>query len=177
MELIPECAQLFQRSGFTTDHIIVNGRDAVVFEDVTVIGFVFEYDDVPSLLSSWDADAEDTIRKYQFELRRAAVKAWNLYTIFLTIDSAEGSQPAALSVIEENLSGTRKIARSGIRNSLELRDALLALLPLQAAPEMAAVDIVDEIRQRATEIDPRVLEAFFAGSNDLAILQVLEDQP
>ena len=43
--------------------------------------------------------------------------------------------------IEEDLTGTRKIARSGIRDSSDLRAALLPLLPLQSAPKLEAVDI------------------------------------
>lgn len=177
MELLAKSARLLQRSGYTTATVPVDGTDALAFEDTTVIGFVFQYDDVPTLLSSWDTDARETIGTYQFGLRRAAKKAWNLYTIFVSTGSSHGSQAAALSAIEEDLAGTRKIARAGVCTSSDVRDALLPLLPLQAPPHMVAVDIMDEIRQRTTEVEPRVLQAFFSRSDTPTILNILEDQP
>ena len=177
MELVVESAKLLQDSGFATEHILANGRDVLVFEDATVVGFLFQCDDVVSLLASWETHAMEIIRTYQFGLRRAAKKAWNVYMIFLVEEEAGSAQQAKLTAIEEDLSGTRKIARSGVQTSLDLREALLPLLPLQAAPRMEAVNILDEIRERATEVNPRVLEAFFSSSDEAATLHIFEEQP
>jgi hypothetical protein len=82
---------------------------------------------------------------------------------------------AALAAIEEDLTGTRKIARSDIRDISDVEAALLPLLPLQSAPKLDAVDMVTEIRQRSTELTPRAVEAFLSGTDVSLVLQVIEE--
>lgn len=176
MDLLTESEELLRAAGFVTQRATVDSRDTLVFEDSTVVGFMFVYGDARSLLSAWEADSIQMVSKYQFGLRRAAKKAWNLYAIFVSADPADSSLSAGLNAIEEDLTGMRKIARAGVSNSGELREVLLPLLPLHAAPRMQAVEIRDEIRLRATEIERRVLDAFLSDSDDGSVLQVLEDE-
>ena len=112
---------------------------------------------------------------HQLALRRAGPKAWNTYVVLLAKEDATESQLAALSAIEEDLTGTRKIARASIKDTSDLNAAMLPLLPLQSAPILDAVDMVMEIRQRATELPARAIEAFVSGADESVVLQVIEE--
>jgi hypothetical protein len=57
-----------------------------------------------------------------------------------------------------------------------LNRALLPLLPVQSAPILDAVDSKSEIRQRATEISPKLLDAFLSEADEQIVLQILEQE-
>lgn len=80
-------------------------------------------------------------------------------------------------MIEEDLTGTRKIARAGIGDVEQLRTALLPLLPIQSAPSLGAVDMPAEIRLRTTELPKRAIEAYLSGAHEASVIQVLEEEP
>ena len=175
IDILASSAEILAEAGFTTGHVSANNREALFFEDATVLGFIFSYSDPPELISSWDKDATRVIADHQFGLRRAAQKAWNAYIVLITTDVSDYSHSAALAAIEEDLRGTRKIARAGVRDLADLRAALLPLLPLQAAPKLEAVDLQTEIRQRATELPPRAIDAFLSSAEETVVMQVLEE--
>jgi len=162
--------------GFTSEGISVADRTALAFEDSTVLGFLFAYDDPSQLVATWARDADAATAKYQFGLRRAGQKAWNTYVVLLASGVAHYGDSVTLSAIEEDLSGTRKIARAGIGDIADLREALLPLLPLQSAPVLEPVDVVAEIRQRTTELSPRAVDAFLSTADEAVVIQILEEQ-
>jgi AAA domain len=129
---------------------------------VTALGFIIPYPGAASLLESWSADAAALISEHQLSFRRAQAKAWNAYTIFLTAASANYGELVALNVIEEDLTGTWKIARAGIGDVEQLRAALLPLLPIQSAPSLGAVDMPAEIKLRTIELPERAIEAYLS---------------
>jgi hypothetical protein len=178
MDILSSSASIFSDAGFTTHRATVGDREVLIFEDTTVLGFLLVYDDATRLLATFETDAEQLIRQNQFALRRAGQKAWNAYMVFLASGSVNYSQSPALVAIEEDLTGTRKIARAGVRDSEDLRNALLALLPIQAAPTLDAVDMHTEIRERASELPSRAIDAFLsAKTEESVVLQVLEEEP
>jgi len=146
------------------------------FEDATSIGFLFIYQDADSLVEGWARDVDQAVSNHRFQLRKAGKKAWNVYAVFLAIDSAEFPVTVSLSAIEEDLSGTRKIVRSGVSSLEEMRAALLPLVPIQSAPQLEAIDLADEIRQRTTELPRRVVDAFLSGVDEAVVIQVLEEE-
>lgn len=175
IDITASSAEILTETGFLTGRVSVGNREALVFEDDTVLGFLFAYASSPELIGAWDKDANRAIADHQLGLRRASQKAWNVYVVFLSSLDADHSHSAALAAIEEDLAGTRKIARDGIADLADLRAALLALLPLQSAPKLEAVDIMAEIRQRATELQPRALDAFLSTVDETVVIQVLEE--
>ena len=80
-----------------------------------------------------------------------------------------------LHAIEEDLAGTRKIARAGLHMMEDVRSALLPLLPLQNAPQLEAVDIEAETRQRAQEVPDNALRAFFDERKNEDVLNILSE--
>ncbi len=177
MEIITLSAEVLSEVGFTTSRISINDRDVLVFEDPTVLGFLFAYENSGELIGAWEKDAGRAIADNQFGLRRAAQKAWNTYVVLVAGETGDYSHSSALAAIEEDLTGTRKIARAGVSDMADLRAALLPLLPLQAAPKLEAVDIQAEIRQRATELPPRAIDAFLSAADGTVVMQVLEEAP
>lgn len=177
MKILDATDGLLTRMGFTALRSAVKGRDVLIFEDDSVIGFIFFYPDAPSLIADWAHDSEAAVSAHQLALRRAGQKAWNTYVVLLASGEASHSDMAALRAIEEDLTGTRKIARSDLKDMSDVEAALLPLLPLHSAPKLDAVDMVLEIRQRSTELPPRAVEAFVSGIEESIVLQVIEEAP
>jgi len=177
IDIYQSSSDLLSEAGFTTDRASVGKREALVFEGDTALGFLFAYDTVADLMAAWPADSDAAISSYQLALRRSGPKAWNTYLILLTGERADYSKAIALGGIEEDLSGTRKVVRAGIQDTADLEAALLPLLPLQSAPRLEAVDMRKEVRQRTTELPPRVVEAFLSGAEEAVVMQVLEESP
>lgn len=170
------CQRMLGEAGIATEPVEMAGIEALVFEGVTVLGFIFIYPDAEQLLQRWTLDANELVSSYQFGLRRAESKAWNTYTVFLTGPRADLTEQLRLSVIEEDLAGTRKIARAGVGDDTEkLRAVLLPLLPIQNAPRLEAVDMRAEIRVRTSELPPDVVDAFLSEAPESSLVQMLEE--
>jgi hypothetical protein len=146
----------------------------VLFENDFVLGFVLIFPDAPTLLETWQASSQRVLHAAQFALRRAERKAWNVYLVLLTEAPADYGQNILLGSIEEDLVGTRKIARARIADSEDIRGALLPLLAIQNAPRLDAVDMPAEIRLRTTELPSELVDAFLNGASDGVIAQLLE---
>src|SRR3546814_9094293 len=101
---------------YSAEPVLFCSRDALGFESHSVLGFVCVYDSSAELMESCSKDSDQAISTYQFGLRRSGTKAWNTYLVLLTPESADYAKAVSLGAIEEDLSGTRKIARAGIQN-------------------------------------------------------------
>jgi hypothetical protein len=176
IDILTASAEVMTGAGFSTRPVSIGDRRALTFEDNTVLGFLFAYDDSSLLIEGWSRDADRAVAAHQFALRRAAKKAWNAYVVLLTDREADYVQSVALGAIEEDLVGTRKIARAGVVDVAELRLALLPLLPFQSAPRLEAVDITAEIRQRTTELPARAVNAFLSSASESLVMKVLEEK-
>jgi hypothetical protein len=149
-------------------------HEVPTFENDVVLGFVLAYPNAAALIERWYDDHTLVLRLAQFALRRSEAKAWNVYFVALADDPASYAEKIALSAIEENLVGTRKIARAGMTVGDELREALLPLLPIQNTPQVQAVDMTAEIRLRTTELSPELVETFLSNAPLETVLQMLE---
>ena len=146
----------------------------VTFENDTVLGFVLLYPDAAILIECWKTDSARVLGKVQSALRQAGEKAWNAYLVLLADTGGNYGQNITLGNIEENLVGTRKIARAGIEAPDELRNALMPLLSLQNSPRLEAVDMPTEIKLRTSELPPKLVEGFLSSASDSVLLQFLE---
>jgi hypothetical protein len=164
IDVLEESNRLLQTAGISTLLIETVRGKALAFEGATILGFVLGY------------EASALVAENQLSLRRARDKAWNTYTVLLAAAEANYAERVALSSIEEDLTGTRKLARAGISDAERLQAALLPLLPIQNAPQLEAVDMPSEIRLRTTELPRRVVDAFLSGAQEGAVIQVLEEE-
>ena len=172
-----ECQRVLAEGGIVTTPVDLDGITALAFESLTVVGFVVMYPHAEELLFGWERDMNRLVDKFQFSLRRAQAKAWNTYAVFLATAIPSYGQQIAMSAVEENLVGTRKIARAGVSSAEAVRAALLPLLPFQHVPRLEAVDMKAEIQLRTTELPSRLVEAFLSEASDATLAQVLEDLP
>jgi hypothetical protein len=177
MDLLGEAQRILAESKYATAFVEASQDRALAFESTTVLGFAFAYDSPVQLLEHWNAESHAAIARNQLGLRRAQEKAWNVYIVLLARAAADYAMLAALNAIEEDLTGARKIARGGIEDTKDLRDALLPLLPIQNAPRLETVDMVTEIRLRTTELPPQVVKAFLSGATEASVSQVIEETP
>ncbi len=153
-----------------------DGQDGetVLFESNSVLGFVLVFNDPKTLIGIWQASSTRALVANQFALRRAESKAWNAYFIFLAEAPGDYGQNITLGAIEEDLVGTRKIARAGISTKEDCRAALLPLLPVQHAPRLEAIDMAAEIRLRTSELPEPLIDAYLAGAGEALMTQLLE---
>ncbi|WP_430418955.1 hypothetical protein [Phenylobacterium sp.] len=169
-----EAIRSLRASGF--DIIEDAAENSISFENDSVLGFAIFYATAKDLLEGWTTATEKIIAKHQFELRMAGAKAWNTYALLIAEQDPAGPEAIALSLVEEDLSGFRKIARAGCGSPAELNRALLPLLPLQSSPALEAVDSRLEVRLRATELAAPILEAFLSDADEQVVLQLLEQE-
>lgn len=175
MELISFVEQVMHDAEFSTKRIRVGESVGLAFESITVLGFVFAYENTMQLISSWTADADQAIGSHQLALRRAGNKAWNAYVILISAEQASFNEAIRISAIEEDLVGTRKIVFAGVKDLTDARAALLPLLPIQSSPKLEATDIPNEIRQRTTHLPGTAVEAFLSSADGTVVVQVLEE--
>lgn len=174
--LLEHGGSLLDSAGYYVHDIELSDIEALAFESPTVIGFLLLYPTLSELTVRWNADLTDLIRSHQFVLRRAGQKAWNTYAVLITSEPVRHPDNLVLQNIEEDLSGTRKIARGGISGVMELQSALLPLLPIQSAPSLEPIDIQAEIRMRLGQLSRRAVDAYFSSLDASHAIQVLEEE-
>ena len=176
-EILSLSSVVLQEAGFTSMQVEIAGQEALLFEDSVALGFVLAYATPKELVVRWAEDAANAIDSYRFALRRGGEKAWNTYVVLLSEQAATYVDAVSLAGIEEDLTGTRKIARAGVVDVGHVRAALLPLLPLQSAPHLDAVDICSEIRERTSELPEKAVDAFLSAADDHLVLQILGETP
>jgi hypothetical protein len=177
IDILDASATVLADAKFLTGRARVGDREALLFEDEATLGFLLAYPDPDVLIESWDTDANAFIAAHQFALRRSQQKAWNTYLVLFCSAPSKPSNVALLSAIEEDLTGTRKIVRANVRDVLEVRLGLLPLLPIQSAPKLEAVDMMAEIRARATEVPDLAVQGFLSKADEAVVLQAVEGVP
>ncbi len=177
IDFTAESQRVLSDGGIVATAVDLDGITALAFESSTVVGFIVSYPHAEALLLGWERDINRLVSEFQFGLRRAQAKAWNTYVVLLASAAPSHGQQVAMSAVEENLVGTRKIARAGVSNLEALRAALLPLLPIQNAPRLEAVDMKAEIQLRTTELPLRLVQAFLSEASDATVAKVLEDLP
>lgn len=172
--IVPMIQEQLQNLGYaaiTSDSI---EGPIVLFENDTILGFAFCFPDARTLIERWRSWSRAVLEEHQLALRRAERKAWNAYLVLLSEAPGDYGENIMLASIEEDLVGTRKIAKAGIEDVEDLRTALLPLLAVQHAPQIQPVDMVAEIRLRTTELPDELVEAFLSGASDSSLRQLLE---
>lgn len=177
MDVVVSSEQVLGEVGFATRQVQIRDRQVLLFEDGTVLGFLFAYPNPAELIGGWEKDTEAAVSSQQLGLRRGGQKAWNTYVVLLASNAADFSESIRIGAIEEDLVGTRKIAFAGIKDLSDVRAALLPLMPVQSAPKLEAADIVGEIRQRTTRLPRRAVDAFLSDADEAVVMQVLEEPP
>lgn len=147
MNLSEETRSVLETGGFRTA-IGPQTMKAVYFEDATIVGAVFFYDTLSELIETWEANQDKFLGTNSRAIRSDPIKAWNIYTVHLTADRGIARQISDAFNIEQDFRGTRKIVRAGLLKKSDVREALLALLPLQHKTSISSTDISERLRER-----------------------------
>ncbi len=161
---------VLQRAGYITWLGSVDGLDTLGFEDDTVMGFIYIFSDVVSLLTRWRNLETKVLRNYASSLQKAGDKTWNVYSVFLSSDIANEVQTREVRWIEEDLERTRKIAACRIIDQQTLVTALLPLLPIQSQPllDRDDFDVTKRLQKRIAMIAPVVATAVLNEQTSVA---------
>ncbi len=175
-DVLREAKSILKEAKYKVIPLREQEKDYLVFESNAIFGFVQAYDKVESLLSLWKDDKDRLLKKFAHQFRFAGPKAWNIYTVLLTGDTATEIQFHALQNIEENLSETRKIARSNLETSDDVRAGMLPLLPFAYISSLPPLDIREEILMRAQDLPKAGLDAFLSDVELSEVAQLLEQE-
>src|SRR5260370_13921864 len=107
MYLLSIMGEVVVEAGFAVSQISMAKRAVLTFESPTVLGFVFGYDKAEELVSNWMKDADEAVANFQFGLRRAGEKAWNVYAVFLAAINAGYAGSIRISAFEDALRAVR----------------------------------------------------------------------
>ena len=132
------------------------------FENAALMGFVHVFGTADTLLCTWRASQEMALARHAASLRAAGVKAWNVYSVFLTPDQ-DALRAREIERIEEDFSLTRKIARASIITTDDVEKALLPLLSLRAKPLLGVSNFETRLRTRLKDIPPEAVTAFVSN--------------
>jgi hypothetical protein len=147
------------------------------FENQSVAGFIHAFDTCDTLLHSWQQSQQAVLRRYAAALRPAGVKAWNVYSVFLTAAPGTSAEVFEVEKIEEDFTLTRKIARCNVATGDDLSNALLPLLPIKAASSVAVTDYRTQLHRRLSEVSPAVAAAFISGQSPAEVANVMVRMP
>lgn len=175
INLAKESERLLNSAQFTVTPTAGLRSDALCFENESIVGFFQFYNTVDLLIDRWRDDSEALLRYHAFAIRKAGQKAWNAYNVLLSSGPINSRQLSSLNIIEEDLSGTRKIARGGIESTSHLRWALISLLPIQNPPALESVDVASEIKSRAADVPQRAIDAFLSHRPYEEVIRFFED--
>lgn len=142
------------------------------FEDNSVLGVVFVYENGPALLGSWADDQQGFLTANASKLRGAPNKAWNLYSVFLTPSEAQEAETHQIALIEEDFRATRKIAKANVATNHDATIALLPLLPLQNEVSLGVPDVEKDLKERL-ELSPAAWEALIDRKDPKLLARVL----
>lgn len=152
---------VLQDAGYDTWLLSVEGLRAIGFEDDAVMGFVYLFEDVSSMLLSWRNLETKLLSRHASSLQRAGEKTWNIYSVFLSSGRADEVQLREVRWIEEDLERTRKLAACGLASREGIITALLPLLPIQRQPSLDGeeFDLTQRLEKRVASIAPEGAKA------------------
>ena len=174
-KVLKEAESILLEAKYNVVPFAEDGKEYLAFENNALFGFLHTYNSIDELLSSWRDDKDKLLRKFTPQFRVAGPKAWNVYTVLVTTDNATEIQFHALQDIEEDLTETRKIARSNLETADDVRAALLSLLPFAYIPILPPLNIRAEIAMRAQELPAKALKAFLSDSDLAEVAKLLEE--
>jgi hypothetical protein len=176
MDLIDQAQVLLRNAGYRTQPLGMVQQEGLRFEDDTVLGFLYVFQDVTMLLSGWEGAQRATLVRSAPQLRLSRDKAWNIYAVFITDLPAQAKEMHAISRIEEDFAATRKIARAGVISSADLQRALLPLLPLRTPEDFGVSDYMTKMRSRLSMLPGPALEAMLGSAPAEELVRILMEQ-
>lgn len=172
MDITLQAEIILRRAGYETWPWTGISPAVTCFENAMTIGFIHIFESAEALLGGWRAGQQAVLSRHAAALRLAGVKAWNVYSIFLTDEQAPPHQ-RAIQRIEEDFALTRKIARAAIRTSEDVERVLLPLTAVRAQPLLIKADFENRLRSRLKEVSPEAVTAFLGETSATEVARIL----
>jgi hypothetical protein len=177
IDVLSSVQVILRSSGYSVRLEALSKAPLVCFEDETILGFCFSFDQPQDLIERWKAVESEILTRFAPQMRGAGDKAWNVYSVFLCPSPADPSQKRAINWIEEDLDRTRKIAGSGIANREDLIRLMLPVLPIQYQPALEQIDLTDRLRRRIGDISPTAAQlALDEATSPTEVVRLLGDR-
>ncbi|MEY2536442.1 MAG: hypothetical protein QOG67_182 [Verrucomicrobiota bacterium] len=174
MNLCYDAQQILEQAGYYTR--IAASEEGFDFEDETLFGFVKVYSSPDLMASDWEKQQDSFLNRNARRISANAPKAWNAYSVFLSSCDASPDLKAALSQIEDDFRGTRKIARSNLTTSEDLQKALYPLLGLVNRVKLTQTG-GPNLHERLTSLRPKEVEALLNNDTRQVISVAQLDDP
>jgi hypothetical protein len=144
MRILEESKTVLETNGYFVSPI---RNEAFEFEDGALLGFVHSTS-LRKILSTWSTRQRDFVTRNAGFLRKSSMKAWNLYSVFLTDDAVGPEERKAITNIEEDFHATRKIVQAGIASLNDVTRALYPFIPIQNLVSFHTDDVLETLRAR-----------------------------
>lgn len=162
MDIHTQVEIVLRGAGYDTWPWADGTREVTCFESQSVAGFVHVFDTCDALLKGWRESQQVVLQRHAAALRPAGVKAWNIYSVFLTSDAGTPFDVFEVEKIEEDFTLTRKIAKCNVAIAEDVANALLPLLPITSFVGVTLTDYQTQLQKRLGEVDQRVATAFLS---------------
>lgn len=174
MDILVQSEMILRPAGYET-RTWSGGRVPVLcFENASVLGFLHVFPSTVTLVKEWEQVQRVTLARFVSALKLSGAKAWNVYSVFLSEDDDTAAN-VGLDSIEEDFRLTRKIARSGVRSSEDLQQALLSLLPIVSQPTLSEINYSTALRTRLADLPTGVSAAFVGDANPKDVAEMLRE--
>jgi hypothetical protein len=173
MDIANQSQLILRNAGYETMPWTGGSVPVVCFENQSVLGFLYIFPTASAMFENWRAVQEVVLRRFSPAIKLSGQKAWNVYSVFVTEDSAPNTWTAER--IEEDFTLTRKIAHAGVTSLDELRQALLPLLPVASRPQVEQTNFAEILRERLSEISPAAVNAFLGAAQPKDVADILEE--
>lgn len=172
MRIIEEARNVLEKH-----HYVVSsrGEDMLQFEDETLLGFICELT-LESLLETWSRRQDDFLRSNARTLGNSALKAWNVYSVFLSSDIPDEAARKSIIAIEEDFRASRKVVLAGVQTTADVIRALYPFVPIQNIAALETSDSLLKLQERLSALPPAAVEVLLRDpSSNESILKSFQE--
>jgi hypothetical protein len=162
MRIVEEARNILEKYSYTASRL---GEDMLQFEDGTLLGFICELP-VTTIVQSWSSRQDEFLKRNAIVLRHSALKAWNLYSVFLSSDVPDENDRRALVAIEEDFRASRKVVHTAIQTVTDVTRALYPFIPIQNIASLEESDSLHKLRGRLSELPRAAADALLNERGD-----------
>jgi hypothetical protein len=154
VRIIEEARDVLEKYNYV---VSIHGEDTLQFEDETLLGFLCVLS-LESLLQTWSRRQDDFLRTNAPTLANSALKAWNLYSVFLSSDVPDEAARKSIITIEEDFRASRKVVLAGVQTTADVIRALYPFIPIQNIAALETSDSLRKLRERLSALPPAAVD-------------------
>jgi hypothetical protein len=173
MDIHTQSEIVLREAGYDTWQSEKGGRVVTCLESQSIVGFIHVFETCDELLSRWRDSQQLTLNRYAAALRPAGVKAWNVYSIFLTSAVGTSAEIFEIEKVEEDFTLTRKLVRCNVTLAEDVSSALLPLLPVRSFAAVTVTDYEAQLHKRLSGVNEQVARIFLSTASALEVATLL----